>query len=137
MGDTISKVDYYYTTVPNEPGEGARVVEVLKEEGVNLLAFHGFPTESGSQLDFFPEDSRAFVAAAERAGIELSSRKTAFLIEGSDRPGACADWQIRLAQAGINITAMDAVISGKGRYGALLWVAPNQMEEAEKALGAA
>jgi hypothetical protein len=136
MGDTIRTVDYYYTTVPNEPGEGARVVEALKEEGVNLLAFHGFPTESGSQLDFFPEDSRAFVEAAERAGIELSPKKTAFLIEGRDRPGACADWQIRLAQAGINITAMEAVISGEGRYGALLWVTPDQMEEAEKALGA-
>ncbi len=44
MADTIRQVDYYYATVPDKPGEGARVAGVLRDAGVNLLAFHAFPS---------------------------------------------------------------------------------------------
>ena len=43
MPDTIRVVEYFYTTAPNKSGEGARALNTLKEAGVNLLAFSGFP----------------------------------------------------------------------------------------------
>ena len=43
MADTVQRVQYFYTEVPDKPGEGARVLSVLKEAGVNLLASQAFP----------------------------------------------------------------------------------------------
>jgi hypothetical protein len=56
MPDTIRVVDYFYLMVPDKPGERVRVLNVLKEAGVNLLAFSGFPGGRRTQLDFFPVD---------------------------------------------------------------------------------
>ncbi len=52
MPDTIRKVNYYYTTAPDKPGEGARLLQALRNAGVNLLAFHAFPSARKSQADF-------------------------------------------------------------------------------------
>ncbi len=135
MADTIRKIDYFYTTIPNKPGEGARVLNALKGAGVNLLAFHAFPGEKASQLDFFPQDAAAFTKAAKQANVTLSLKKTAFLAEGDDRVGAAADILGKLGAAKINVTAMDAVRVG-GRFGAIVWVAPGDVDKAAKALGA-
>jgi hypothetical protein len=43
----------------------------------------------------------------------------------------------KLAEAKINVTAIDAVCAGAGRYGAILWVAPRDVSKAAKLLGAA
>jgi hypothetical protein len=137
MAQSIKKVDYYAAQVPNKRGEAARALSALAESNVNLLAFTGFPTGNGrSQLDFVPEDGAAFRAAARRAGIKVRPRKTGFVVMGDDRPGAIARVLKRLADARINVTAVDAVCAGKGRYGAILWVRPTQVRKAAKALGA-
>ncbi|MGH7537979.1 MAG: hypothetical protein ACREMF_05055, partial [Gemmatimonadales bacterium] len=88
--DTVRKVDYYYTTAPDKPGEGARVLGIFRDAGVNLLAFHAFPSARRTQLDFVPQDGAAFVAAAKAAKIKLSKPKTVFHFEGDDRVGAMA-----------------------------------------------
>ena len=51
-------------------------------------------------------------------------------------PGAIAGIVAKLADAGVNITALDAVAAGAGRYGAILWVKPKDVAKAAKALGA-
>ena len=43
MADTIRLVEYFYITLPNKAGEGARALATLKDAGVNLMAFSGFP----------------------------------------------------------------------------------------------
>lgn len=136
MADTIRKVAYFYATVPDKPGEGARVLQALKKAGVNLLAVHAFPVGNESQVDFVPEDAAAFHKAAEQAKLKLSGKKTAFLAEGDDRVGAVADILGKLGAQKINVTALDAVRAGGGRYGALFWVRPGDVEKAAAALGA-
>jgi len=135
MNDTVSQVDYYYTTVPDKPGEGARILGALREAGVNLLAFSGFPEGRRAQLDFVPADAAAFVAAAKAAKITLSRPKRAFLVSGNDRVGAMADVCQKLAAAKITITALDAVCAGAGRYGAIVWVKPRDVKKAARVLG--
>jgi hypothetical protein len=137
MADTVRGVEYYYVTVPNEPGEGQRILSALKDAGVNLLAFLGFPLEGGrSQIDLFPENPQQLKDAAERAGVALSEAKRAFLIQGDDRVGAVADTTAKLAEANINLTAAAATGAGSGRYGMILWVAPADYDRAADALGA-
>ncbi|HWQ39339.1 MAG TPA: hypothetical protein VNM24_12155 [Burkholderiales bacterium] len=133
--DTVRKADYFSMEVPNKPGEGARCLKALKEAGVNLLAFTGFPAGRKAQIDFIPEDAAALKAAAKKNKWRLSARKTVFLVQGDDRLGAIHDVVARLAEKKIGITALDAVSAGAGRYGAMFWVKPADVNKAAKALG--
>jgi hypothetical protein len=136
MSDTVRKVDYFYVVVPDRAGECAKVLSALAAAGINLLAFSGFPSARKSQLDLVPEDSAAFKLAAKTLKLKLSPRKSAFLLQGDDRVGAMTGTLDKLAGAKINVTAMDAVGSGDGRYGAIFWVKPEAVSRAAKLLGA-
>ena len=136
MADTIRRVSYYYASIPDKPGEGARLLDVLKNAGVNLLALHAFPSARKAQVDFVPSNAGAFTAAAQSAKIKLSKPKTAFLLDGEDRVGALAGVLARLGAAKINVTAVTGVCSGMGRYGAILWVKPKDVDKAASTLGA-
>ena len=135
MAETIRLVDYFYIEAPDKPGEGARALNQLKEAGVNLLAFTGFPKGRRAQLDFFPADVAAFKAVAKKNRWKLVGPKKGFLVEGDDRVGALADLLGKLADAKINATATDAVCAGGGRYGVILWVKPRDVKRAAKAFG--
>jgi len=134
--DAIRRIDYYYVTVPDKPGEVARVLAAIRGAGVNLLGVSAFPHGARkSQVDLILEDSGAFAQAAKSARLKLSKKKSGFLIQGEDRPGAVADLAGKLAQAKINITSVQAFCAGAGRYGGMLWVKAKDMRRASKALG--
>jgi len=134
MAETVRSADYFYVMVPDKPGEGARILGELKRAGVNLMAYSGFPSGRGAQLDVVPADPTAFKAVAKQKKWKVKGPKRTFLIEGDDRLGACADVLGRLAAAKINVTAMDA-IAGGGRYAAILWVKARDVKKAAAVLG--
>ena len=136
MADRVSKVDYFYVMVANKAGQGAKVLDDLAQHGVNLLAFSGFPSGGKGQLDLVPEDSAALTRAARKLELKLSKKKTGFLLAGKDRVGAMTKTLDKLARAKINITAMDAIVAGKGRYGAIFWVDPKNVAKTAKLLRA-
>ena len=136
MADTIRKVAYYKTEVPNKAGEGARILGILKDAGVNLLAFSGFPSGRRAQIDFIPEDDAVFKTAAKKAGLKMGAKKTGFLVQGDDRVGAVSDIMTKVAEAGINITALDAIVAGGGRYGVIFWVKSEDVRKTAKLIGA-
>jgi hypothetical protein len=135
MADTVRLVEYFYITAPDKAGEGARALNTLKDAGVNLLAFSGFPQGRRAQLDFIPADPVAFRQAAKKAKWKVVGPKRGFLVQGEDRVGAVADLLERLGTAKINVTAIDAVCVGDGRYGAMFWVAPKDVKKAAALLG--
>jgi hypothetical protein len=136
MADTIKKIYYFSMDLADEPGEGARILKALSKAGVNLLAFTGFPRGRRAQIDLMPENAALFRKAVTRAKLKARPKKTGFLVQGKDRPGAVAEVAQKLADANINLTAMDAVSAGKGRYGAILWVKPKDVNKAVKVLKA-
>ena len=136
MGDKLRKVDYFYTDIPNTPGQAAKIMAGLADAGVNLLAFSGFPDGRRAQLDLVPEDSAKLKRAAKTMGLKLSAKKTGFLLTGDDRVGAVTALLGKLAGAKINVTAIDAVATGDGRFGALFWVKADKVAKAAKLLGA-
>jgi hypothetical protein len=136
MADVIRKVSYFAMDVADKPGEAARVLTALSRAGVNLLAFSGFPRGRRAQLDFIPEDVELFRKALSTAKLKAQSKKTGFLVQGDDRPGAVAEVLQKLADAGINVTAVDGVSAGAGRWGAILWVKPQSVNKAAKVLQA-
>lgn len=137
MADQVKRVNYVYLTVPNRAGNGARVLEELKDAGVNLLAYSGFPAKRGkAQLDLVPEDMAALRRLAKRRDWKLSKIKKGFLVHGKDDVGAVHRHIDKLAAEKINITAADAVAAGKNRYGMILWVKPKDYNRAAKVLKA-
>lgn len=137
MADTVRKIVYFKVYVPNRAGAGARVMGALRDAGVNLLAFTGFPLGGGrAQMDFFPENAAAFQRAAKKLGIKVAGKKTGFLVQGVDRVGAVAEYFDKLAGAKINLISVDALSAGGKKFGAVLWVKSKDVSKAARAIGA-
>jgi hypothetical protein len=134
--DEIKTIDYYYVTVPDKPGAAARVLTALHQAGISLVGVSAFPHGARkSQVDCIVHDSAAFANAAKAARLKLSKKKSGFLIQGDDRPGALAGIANKLAQANINMVSLQAFCSGAGRYGGMLWVKSKDLRKTAKALG--
>ena len=136
MKAKLRKVDYFYTMIPNRPGQGAAIMGGLAAKGVDLLAFSCFPSGKVAQLDLVPADSARLKRAAKSLSIKLTAKKTGFLYQGDDKIGAMVRILDALAAAKINVTACDAVTGGKGRFGAIFWVKPQAVAKTAKLLGA-
>jgi hypothetical protein len=135
MADTVRQVEYFYMQVPDKAGEGVRILQTLKSAGVNLIAFSGFPEGRRAQLDFIPADAAAFKGAAKANKWKVVGPKRGFLIQGEDHVGAVAEIVAALADAAINVVALDAICAN-GRYGALCWVAQRDVKKAAHVLNA-
>jgi len=137
MPDRVRKVSYCYLLVPSRPGHGAAVLEALREAGIDLQAYSGFPAGGGrAQIDLVSEDMAGIGRVARKRGWRLSRPKRGFLVQGEDKVGSVHRHLQRLADARVNITAADAVTAGKGRYGMILWVKAKDYGRAARALGA-
>jgi hypothetical protein len=130
MPDTVRRVHYFTTSVPDKPGQTFKVLAALVSGGVNLLACSGTTRGKRAQIDVVPEDTRKFAVAARKAKLAFSPKKAGFLIQGDDRPGALADNLKTLADAGINVVAVDGLSAGSGRWGAIIWVGEEDVRRA-------
>ena len=137
MASRVRKVNYCYAKASNRVGQGVKMLGALKDAGVNLVAFSGFPIKAGkAQLDFVSDEIAAVRRVAKNNGWRLSATKKGFLIQGDDDVGVAHRYLQRLADQKINVTAADAVAAGKGRYGMILWVKPKDYNRAARALNA-
>jgi len=131
-------ITYFSVVVPNKAGEAAKVLAGLKAAGINLTAFWGYPVKGRKAvLELAPEDAKAYVQAAKKAGLAPGAKKVAFYFDGEDRPGALADVMAKLAAAGISVAASLAICAGAGRYGALIQVDLKDVGKARKVLSKA
>lgn len=131
MPASIRRVRYFYTTVRDQPGEAYRLLSQLALEGVDLLAFNAIPmgTER-TQLVLYPAEPDRLVRAAAKAGLTLGAPQHAFLITGDDRLGAFAEIHRELAAAQVNVFSSSGVTDGRGGFGYLLHVRPEEYERA-------
>lgn len=136
MTDTVRKVAYYSTAIPDQPGEAFRVLSTLVSAGINLLGCSSSSAEGRAQIDVVPDSTRKFLAAARKSGLVFSRRKVGFLIRGGDRPGALADHLRRLAEQRINVTAVQGLSAGAGRWAAIIWVDARSVRGAARLLRA-
>jgi hypothetical protein len=135
MSQTIRRVDYFYTTVQDQPGRAHDLLTQLARLGVNLFALTAVPMgPDATQMALFPQDSNALKSAAERAGLRLDGPHRALLVQGDDELGGLASVFGRLADADVNVYASYAVADGKGHYGDIIYVRPEHYERAVKAL---
>jgi hypothetical protein len=136
MAHTIRRVDYFYATVKDQPGEAYRLLSQLAELGVNLLAITAIPVGPvRTQLTLFPSDSTKMEAVAKKAKLELDGPHPALLVQGDDELGALASLHERLFEADVNVAASTGVVTECGSYGYVLYVRPEEYERAAKTFG--
>jgi hypothetical protein len=136
MSFTIRRVDYFYTTIQDQPGEAYKLLSQLAGLGINLLAFSGVPLgPMHTQLTLFPEDTLKMKNAANKAGLALDGPHPALLVQGDDELGALAGIHEKLYEANVNVYASSGVSDGKGSYGYVIYVRPEEYERAVKTLG--
>lgn len=135
MSFSIHRVEYYYTAVEDRPGEAYRVLAGLADSGVNLLALTGIPTgPQRTQLALFPEDSHRLREVAGKVGMSLDGPHSAILVQGDDELGAIMAVHEKLFEARVNVYASMGVTDGKGDYGYVLYVRPEELDRAMAAL---
>lgn len=136
MSLKIRRVEYFYTTVKDEPGQAYKLLSWLAELGVNLLSFTAIPVgPEHTQLTLFPEDSSKLTHAATGAGMTLVGPHPAFLVSGDDELGALAGIHSQLYQADVNVYASMGVTDGEGSFGYLIYLRSADFETASKVLG--
>jgi hypothetical protein len=136
MPHTIRRVDYFYITVKDRPGEAYQMLQQIAGLGINMLAFAAVPTGPHStQLTLFPEDSHELQSVAKRSGMTLVGPHGAFLVQGKDELGGLVDVHRKLYDADINIYSSNGVTNGQGDYGYVIYVRPEKYESAAEALG--
>ena len=135
MAVRIRRVDYYYLNVKDQPGEAYKLLALLAERGINLLAFTAVPMgEQRTQLTIFPEDPQHLATEARNTGLALDGPHPALLVQGDDELGALADVHRRLYEANVNVYAASGVADGKRGFGYLIYVRPDDFERAAQAL---
>jgi len=138
MPDEIKQVNFYFGTIANKIGEGARILNAFKDAGVNLIGFLGYPKSARIVELVFVVDSSApnLGPIGKKAGLALGKKQKGLLVEGEDRLGAVAEKAAALAAKNVNIVTIHALAAGGGRYSALVVVAGADFRKAAKALGA-
>ncbi len=135
MSFQLKKVEYFYTSVVDQPGEAYLLLSRLKSVGVNLLAFTAIPVgPTRTQLTIFPEDTAKLRIAANQAGIKLDGPYSALLVWGDDELGALSEIHAKLYQAGVNVYASTGVTDGKGSFGYLVYLREEDFEKALNSL---
>lgn len=136
MSFQIRRIQYFYTTVKDRPGEAYRVLADLADAHVNLLAFSVVPLGPElTQLALFPENPAALVQRASKRAWVLTDPQWAILIQGDDQLGALVDLHHKLYDARINVYASSGVADGRGGYGYVLYVKADDFENACHTLG--
>lgn len=136
MANKILKAEYYYTSVQDQPGEAYKFLSQLAEIGVNLLAFTAIPMgPERTQFTLFPEDSNKLIEASGNAGFGIDGPHPALLVMGDDELGALSKMHKKLFDAGVNVYASNGVTDGKGGFGYVVYVRPEEFENAVNTLG--
>jgi hypothetical protein len=136
MACSIRRIDYFYTTVSDQPGTACKLLRTLADLGINLLAFTAVPLgPSHTQLTLFPQDAGKLAREAENDHIVLDGPHPALLVQGDDELGALAELHMKLADARVNVYASTGVADGRGCFGYVVYVRPEEFERASAALG--
>lgn len=128
------RVTYFKTRVEDKPGLLLGLLKNLKAKNIGLVCLKG--VGQGEHGDILvvaksPDDLRN---EWKNSGI-LVEEGTAFLVSGEDKTGALLGPLESTAKAGVNVVAIEAV-EVNGRYGAVIWVDPADLEKTAIALGA-
>jgi hypothetical protein len=136
MACSISRVEYFYTTIKDRPGEAYKFLSRLALLRINLLAFTAIPVNpTDTKLTIFPENPKFMKNEASRAGLYLEGPHPALLVQCDDRLGALADIHLQIYEADVNVVSASGITDGRGAFGYIIHVKTEDFDKAAAALG--
>ena len=133
MAVLIRKIELWRSEVPNQAGTLATILGPLAGAGADLRVVMGYRypgNETKAAIEVFPIKGKKQLAAAEAAGLQVTSIPT-LLIEGDNKPGLGSMIGQALADASINISFLMAQVLGT-KYSAVAGF--EKAEDADKAI---
>lgn len=131
---TAKRMTYFKAQVEDKPGALLALAADLKEKNIDLLGLKGVSHANHGDVLVIPKNPDKLRAAWTATGA-MMEEGTLFFLSGVNKVGALVGSLDALARADINIVAIEA--GGVGtRFGAFVWVAPNEVEKTAKVLGA-
>jgi len=120
MAVSVKKITLWRREIADRPGALAEVLAPLAEAGGTLRVVMGYryPEPAGkAAVELAPVTGRKVTAAAQAAGLAPAALG-ALLVEGDDRPGLGRTLAEAIAQSGINLHFLMALVAGR-RYAAV------------------
>ncbi len=135
MSNSVRRVDYFYVTVRDQPGQAYQMLEQMAGLGINMLAFAAMPLgPDNTQLTIFPDDSPKLQSFAKKSGLKLIGPHGAFVVHGEDELGSLVEVHKTLYKAQVNVYGY-GVAQGTKCYGYIIYVRQEDYEKAAEALG--
>ena len=89
----------------DQPGELARVGDVLGKAGANIAGLCALTTGGGqAEVHILVDDATPAFEALQGAGIKIASEQEVIVLDMEDRPGALGEVARRLGNAKVNLT---------------------------------
>lgn len=120
MAISVKKITLWRREIDDRPGTLAAVLAPVADAGTSLrvVMAYRYPEPAGkAAVELAPVTGRKATTAAQAAGLAPASIG-ALLVEGDDRPGLGRTLADAIAQAGINLHFLMALVAGR-RYAAV------------------
>jgi hypothetical protein len=89
----------------DQPGELARVGDVLGKAGANIAGLCALTTGGGqAEVHILVEDPTPAFEALHRAGIKIAAEQEVMVLNVEDRPGVLGEVARKLGDANVNLT---------------------------------
>jgi len=99
---------------PDQVGELAKILTIVGDAGVNILAWAGYVQNGNGFVMLVTEDNAKIISLLRDAGYSISEQPVVVVRE-KDTVGRGRDIAKRVAEAGINVTQAYATAAG-GEY---------------------
>jgi hypothetical protein len=133
MAATVRRVTAFKVTLGDRVGVLADVLAAARNAGIDMQSVAGYVCGAEGVILAIPRDLQKARPASLGAPWAIGEQDV-FLVEGDDERGALCSVTEKLAAAGIGIEAAYAVAVDR-RFGAVIAVAPADVEKAAAALG--
>jgi hypothetical protein len=128
------RVAYLKAKIEDKPGALLALAKDLKAKNLGLMALKGIGQSGQGEILAIAKTPDKLRDAWKTSGT-LTDEGIALFVSGTDKTGALIAGLEAIAKAGVNIVATEALAIG-GKFGAMIWVAPEDLDKTAQALGA-
>ena len=127
----VERVDVWAATIDDKPGGLARVLNALRQAGVDLqfVVARRTPEASGKGVVFVaPLQGESQIRAATEAGFSVSPSLHSVRVMGMDQLGIIGQIAQMLADGGVNLRGVSAAVLGTQF---IAYIAVDSLQDAE------
>lgn len=111
-------------SLKNEPGSLAKVLKIVGDAGVNVLAFCAYAMEAEGTALIIPDSPAKAKGALDKAKVKYELHPV-LVVKAEDKPGSAAAACAKVGAKGVNVEYCYASGTGKGLGSIIMRTADN------------